>query len=154
MTVPDNYLVDHLFLLVGKNPLPVFVSAWIQAKPNGSIYLLHTTTTEEISTQIEKALTGKGGVREDLQVIHCKIDSVDLVKIANCVCSLVKEKQIPEAANIGLNYTGGTKPMAIHAMRPITDYFHEAYFYYLSHCAKVHITFGTGPAGHCERWAS
>lgn len=137
MTVPDDYLVEHLFLLVGKNPLPVFVSAWIQAKTGGHVYLLYTKATEKVSGAIKGALVGEDGVRKDLldQVFCKEIDSVDLVKIEDEIYSLVRGEKgnppIPKHANAGLNYTGGTKPMVVHAYQALASHFCDSRFFYL-----------------------
>jgi hypothetical protein len=37
--IPDSYKSDHLFLLVGTNPLPNFVAATLMLKPQGQLYL-------------------------------------------------------------------------------------------------------------------
>ena len=45
--IPDELRSDHLFLLVGKNPLPNLVAASLLAKPGATIWLLHSDDPEE-----------------------------------------------------------------------------------------------------------
>jgi hypothetical protein len=40
------YKTNYLFLLVGRNPLPNYVSALLLAKDEGTIVLLHTPGTD------------------------------------------------------------------------------------------------------------
>jgi len=41
--VPDDYRCDHLFLLIGTNPLPNLVAAELLLKERGQVYLVHSS---------------------------------------------------------------------------------------------------------------
>jgi hypothetical protein len=41
----EPYRTDHLFLIVGANPLPNFVAALLLSKKGGTIHLLHSKGT-------------------------------------------------------------------------------------------------------------
>ncbi len=41
----DKYKVDHLFLLIGENPLPNYVATRMLLKDGGTVYLVHSTDT-------------------------------------------------------------------------------------------------------------
>jgi len=100
-----NEKTDHLILLVGKNPLPNYVAAQLLLKKGGTLYLLHSDETRKVADRIEKAL--------NLNAKRDEIKEADAIDIAQKIESWVDK--IPHGESIGLNYTGGTKMMAVHA---------------------------------------
>jgi hypothetical protein len=56
MNIPENYKVDHLFLLVGENPLPNYVAARLLLNDKGTIYLVHTTGTVKQAERLRNIL--------------------------------------------------------------------------------------------------
>ncbi|PLZ35119.1 hypothetical protein CBP10_04245, partial [Fischerella thermalis WC558] len=54
----DKYKVDHLFLLIGENPLPNYVAAQILLKEDGTVYLVHSTDTTSKAACLQRNLKG------------------------------------------------------------------------------------------------
>lgn len=108
--IPEKYRTDHLILLVGSNPLPNWVAGRLLCKPEGTIHLVHSAATQKIAKeQLQKRLDKK----------RCKLYSLgnkqaDSKMIYDTVQAIL-EKVIPKDATVGLNYTGGTKTMSVHA---------------------------------------
>ena len=133
--IPDIYRSDHLFLLIGTNPLPNYVVARLLAKPNATVYLLHSDgaegspSTKGIAEQLEISLCSK---RTDVTVELRGISDSDNSKIENAVNRIAQQilNENPQAS-VGLNYTGGTKPMAIHSYRVLERRFSRVVSSYL-----------------------
>ncbi|MBD2150644.1 DUF1887 domain-containing protein [Pseudanabaena sp. FACHB-1277] len=113
MTNPelDKYKVDHLFLLIGENPLPNYVAAKTLLKSGGKPYLVYTEHTEGAANKLQEIL----GTTENERVPLERNESNGF-KIQELIKQKVREiqKQQP-SQSFGLNYTGGTKAMAVHA---------------------------------------
>jgi hypothetical protein len=114
----DKYKVDRLFLLIGENPLPNYVAAHLLLNKGGSVYLVHTTGTSEQAKQLAKIL------RSD-DSLNCS--STELVSLDNYeadsfqIQTRIRSKAKPLTGSLGLNYTGGTKAMAVHAYQAIQE---------------------------------
>lgn len=52
----DNFKVDHLFLLIGENPLPNYVAAKTLLKEAGKAYLVFTEHTEKPTERLMEEL--------------------------------------------------------------------------------------------------
>lgn len=119
----DKYKVDHLFLLVGENPLPNYIAAKMLLKEKegdkegGTVYLVHSTDTSGKADCLKRMLT------------PIKIETISLEKkeaAPHFIWSKIKNK-VEELAqkypshNFGLNYTGGTKAMSVHSYRGLFD---------------------------------
>lgn len=123
----NEYQTDHLFLLIGSNPLPNYVAAHLLLRPKGTIYLVHSGNKENGGTvgtyQIAKRLhdlllTKRSSDEMDLKSVELiPVDEADGHKIGKEIEKIVKT--IPGQLTIGLHYTGGTKTMAVHAYRTI-----------------------------------
>jgi len=114
----SQYQTDHLFLLVGTNPLPNYVAAMLLAKGDGKIYLLHTPTKKgtgvvasRLKTAIVRDLPGMIAERVILREIS-ESNRNDIVSKVNTLLNQMNR-------SVGLNYTGGMKPMALHVYRAI-----------------------------------
>jgi hypothetical protein len=125
-TIPNECKTDHLFLLVGANPLPNFVAASLLHNPRAMIYLLHTDTTLKVAENLNQRIRH---YFPQLQIILREIDSTDNEKIDKVIRPLLAT--IPERTSIGLHYTGGTKAMSVHAYRAIVEQRPDAVFTYL-----------------------
>jgi len=115
-SVPDEVRCDHLILLVGGNPLPNAVSGHLLVKPGGRITLIYSEGTLDVARRLADWL------RKRLQAV------IDPVNAQLCV-----QEQEPASIynhvrraldqhggdTVGLNYTGGTKAMAVHAYRAV-----------------------------------
>lgn len=121
-----DYQVDHLFLLIGENPLPNYVAARTLLKTDGTVYLIFTNQT--ISQK--KSLKGQDGLLH--WGIHCEeIDLADGESNAHQIREKIKNRVNTISGSVGLNYTGGTKAMAVHAYRAIQELKPDAIFSYL-----------------------
>ena len=134
MSIPDKYKVDRLFLLVGENPLPNYVAARTLLNDGGTVYLVFTNQT---ITQQEIL----GDCFEDLQLDNTKIDLGENESNAFQIRDRIqKEMKTLKGGTVGLNYTGGTKAMAVHAYRTIKELKPNAVFSYLdSRTLKMRI---------------
>ena len=115
----DDYRTKHLFLLIGSNPLPNLVAARLLAKPNATVWLLHSDgadgepSTGQAAVWLRNVLLRK---RLDLNEDDVKLEpmpSADDLEIYNRIHNLVRNLE----GDVGLNYTGGTKPMSVHTYR-------------------------------------
>ncbi len=124
-----KFQTENLFLLVGSNPLPDYVAARLLSQPGGNIFLLHSAGvhgTINIAERLEKALSSK---MPDVSIHLYEIDEADGNKISRKISEIFRE--VPMDRGIGLNYTGGTKSMAVHAYRAIESHAKDAVFSYL-----------------------
>ncbi|MEM9220468.1 MAG: DUF1887 domain-containing protein [Cyanobacteria bacterium P01_F01_bin.150] len=115
-----SHLVKNLLLLVGENPLPNYVAARLLLEKGGTPYLIHTVDTEREAFQLKEVLDDERGDTgfEPAQLKSLEQYESDAYRIQTEVGELVK--CLP-AGRIGLNYTGGTKPMAVHAYRGVLN---------------------------------
>ncbi|WP_414575003.1 Card1-like endonuclease domain-containing protein [Anabaena sp. CCY 9402-a] len=112
----DNYKVDHLFLLMGENSLPNYVTANLLLKKGGTPYLVHTTGTETQAKRLKNILNNKLIGLQSAQLISLGKYESDAYHIQDEICRKI---QGLKNGKIGLNYTGGTKAMAVHAYRAV-----------------------------------
>jgi Domain of unknown function (DUF1887) len=112
----DNYKVDHLFLLIGENPLPNYVTANLLLKKGGTPYLVHTTATEPQAKRLKNILDSQLIGLQPAQLISLGEYESDAYHIQDKICRKI---QSLKNGKIGLNYTGGTKAMAVHAYRGV-----------------------------------
>jgi hypothetical protein len=114
----DDYKVDHLFLLVGENPLPNYVAAKTLLTEGGKPYLVFTEHTQKPAERLQEAL-GLG----DNEMVPLDNNESNPCEIKEKIRAKVKEIQDnPDNAKkkqFGLNYTGGTKAMAVHAYQAL-----------------------------------
>jgi len=99
----------HLLLLVGSNPLPNFLTALI-LKPE-SVCLFYTPETAPVKNRLKEAFRKRdNGWKINEKPIK---DATDPLSI---------RESFPEISNEShLHYTGGTKPMAAHALMAFHD---------------------------------
>jgi hypothetical protein len=123
------YRAEVLFLLVGGNPLPNYVSAQLMAKPDADIHLLATPGTSGIAGRLKTKLQQ---VMDKAHIHHHTIPEVGGFEIENALMKILeKEKESIRGRRIGLNYTGGTKDMAVHVYDRIQDEYPKGVFSYL-----------------------
>jgi hypothetical protein len=120
--------VDHLFLLVGQNPLPNYVAARTLLTEGGTVYLVFTKQTDDQKNNLK----GQDGL---LRLgIRCEeVDLDDDESNGFIIRDKIKNRvnSITDGGTVGLNYTGGTKAMAVHAYRAIQEAKPDAIFSYL-----------------------
>jgi hypothetical protein len=136
MALPAQFRSNVVILLIGGNPLPVYVSACLLAGEGvESIYLVHSEknanyqSTEPFAKFIKRVLLKNYAHLRDDQIILNGIHANDGSTINTQIKKLLD--RIPENSRIGFNYTGGTKPMAIHAYQTVKSKFEHAIFSYL-----------------------
>jgi hypothetical protein len=117
----ERFRTKNLFLLMGTNPLPNYVAAKLLSIPEGCVYFVYTKETNNITDKLIKLL-------ELNEKQFCKVptEDTDAYNVFSQVFSYSNGKK-----DIGLNYTGGTKIMSVHAYRAIEKTCPEAVFSYL-----------------------
>lgn len=111
--IPENKKVEHLILLVGGNPLPNAVAGRLLVRPGGRITLVHSADTYSIAERLKKWFE-RMPHRIPTQLSQTSESIAG--EIAATASGLVKEGE-----QIGLNYTGGTKAMAVHSHHILYD---------------------------------
>jgi hypothetical protein len=116
----DDWRTQHLFILVGGNPLPNLIAGKLLLKKGGVLHLVHSSDTADVAKRIaahfERCLT------------HELKDPADGAEIRDVV---TKAAQGCQDGTIGLHYTGGTKAMAVNAHYAITKACPKAVLTYL-----------------------
>jgi hypothetical protein len=109
--IPDELRSQHLFLLVGTNPLPDWVAARLLLRNGGQLYLVHSGKTSEVAKRLaEFALKNKFP-----QPVYVPVrDEHDAAAVSQAVDNQLASIK---SDSIGLNYTGGTKVMAVHSYK-------------------------------------
>jgi hypothetical protein len=115
----STFQVNHLFLLVGGNPLPSAVAAKLLLAPQGKITLIHSRGTFDVACRLKTWLVAQsmGTVVELKQVEESSPASI-FSDVQKCLNEIQPEK-------VGLNYTGGTKAMSVHAYRAVEHWARE-----------------------------
>ncbi|MBO0348515.1 DUF1887 family protein [Phormidium pseudopriestleyi FRX01] len=130
MTTLDSYKVEHLFLLVGENPLPNYIAARTLLEDGGTVYLVfteHTIKQEECLVECLK----KGGTNPIQEQQLEPVDLEDRESDSDFIRKTIQQIIKPLTGKIGLHYTGGTKAMAVHAYRAVQENKPDAVFSYL-----------------------
>jgi hypothetical protein len=123
-----SYQTDHLFLLVGGNPLPNLVSALRLLKSGGTTYLIHTQQTKPQAERLANAIKLSSPDLQPAKTIDLGINQAEAAVITQEIHKVAQNLQ----GTVGLNYTGGTKAMSVHAYRAIAQlYPDKAIFSYL-----------------------
>ncbi|MGC8779537.1 MAG: hypothetical protein ACP5UQ_01590 [Anaerolineae bacterium] len=138
------YQTDVLFLLIGSNPLPNHVAARLLAKEQGTVVLLHSKSTTEVAKRLANRLQAE---RSNLTFQYYTVSEADgpaiAVQVENAARSF--ERSYPRKT-VGLNYTGGTKPMVAYSHRVLSQMFPGAVFSYLdARTLNMVIDPGGGP---------
>lgn len=112
----DKYKVDHLFLLIGENPLPNYVAAKLLLKEGGKPYLVFSEYTEKPAERLKEILD-----LSDNEMVPLNNNESNAYEIKKRIREKIKEikKYFPDKNSFGLNYTGGTKAMAAHAYQAL-----------------------------------
>lgn len=133
--------VKHLLLLVGGNPLPLAVAGRSLIASGGSVFLLHSKDTAPSAERLRDFLIrGPGDRAENASLVFSAPDVVQMKQILPWDPRSIHQgvREILNgfsAGSVGLNYTGGTKAMAVHAYQAVHDWARkkgvEAVFSYL-----------------------
>lgn len=112
----DCHKVDHLFLLIGENPLPNYVAAKLLLAKGGTPHFIYTTNTEETAKRLAKILQTEPIGLKPAKMRSLEDGESDAFRIQEVV---QQELDTITGGKIGINYTGGTKTMAVHAYRTL-----------------------------------
>lgn len=126
MMAITNYQVDHLFLLTGQNPLPNAVAALTLLRSQGVIYLVHTTFTAQQAQRLRELFTSYDHIAA-IAMVDLGQDQAEASVIYQAIANIAQDLK----GKVGMNYTGGTKSMAVHAYRIIAQLYPQAVFSYL-----------------------
>lgn len=112
--IPDHLRCSHLFVLMGLNPVPVWVAARLLLHQGGQLYLVHTPERRfrAVAEEVSKRWLATGG-RQPVYVPIPPFDSREIVHL------LTEQLKTISEGMVGFNYTGGTKVMAIHAYQAL-----------------------------------
>lgn len=112
----DKYKVDHLFLLIGENPLPNYVAAMLLLNKGGTPYLVCTSGTEKSAEGLQTILSKELIGLQPAIVVPLKENESDAFQIQEAIGEKLEEIKNQK---IGLHYTGGTKAMSVHSYRKL-----------------------------------
>ncbi|MBD1930135.1 DUF1887 family protein [Trichocoleus sp. FACHB-90] len=125
----DKHKVDHLFLLIGENPLPNYVAARLLLNKGGTPYLVYTTGTKDTAERLQTILSNEPIGLKTAQLVPLNDYESDAYHIKEAIRPKLEAIKV---GKIGLNYTGGTKAMAVHAYRAVFSKEHpDTVFSYL-----------------------
>jgi hypothetical protein len=133
---------DHLFLLMGGNPLPNAVAALTLLQPGGTPHIIHTRQTQTQAQNLMALLTTTFGYQPTPL-----IDLDQAQAEAAIIRQQVQARATSLRGTVGMNYTGGTKPMSVHAYRALAEVCPQATFSYLdSNTSKITLDQDHGPS--------
>lgn len=120
----EYHQVDHLFLLIGENPLPNYVAAKTLLKEGGKPCLVYTQYTQYAAKKLQEILRIDENDKVELynhetnafEIKKAIKDKVEEIQKQN-----IQQKKVPSEIRFGLNYTGGTKAMAVHAYQTLLE---------------------------------
>jgi hypothetical protein len=115
--IQDGLRSDHLILLVGTNPLPNWVAAKLLLKSGGRVHLFRTDGVRAQSSRLERVLKD----RENISVSVYQTVEADEQTIYNDIERQAEILLKTSTGKIGLDYTGGTKMMSVHAHRAMRE---------------------------------
>lgn len=125
----DKHKVDHLFLLIGENPLPNYVAARLLLNKGGTPYLVYTTGTKDTAKRLQTILSNESIGLKTAQLVPLNDYESDAYHIKEAIRPKLEAIKV---GKLGLNYTGGTKAMAVHAYRAVFSKEHpDTVFSYL-----------------------
>jgi hypothetical protein len=112
----------HLFLLVGNNPLPNFVAASMLSQNQGHIHLIYTESTLQYALNLKNLFVDKlNCIPANINLIRL-ISPTDQFGIHQCLQDYISHEVSLSTGSIGLNYTGGMKPMSVHVYEYLKDW--------------------------------
>lgn len=122
MELCETHKTDHLFLLVGNNPLPNLVVGSLLLKSEGFLHLIHTDNTFQYANNIKILISQ----RLNFPISHIKLISLhlatDQAAIFQDLQTYFNSEPSLKTGSIGLNYTGGMKPMSVHIFEFLKEY--------------------------------
>ncbi len=123
-----------LVLLAGTNPLPNYVTAIHCYEDVKKIWLLYSEENREIGQSSTRDIAFN--IANELKKSLCS-DKVDFLSLKDISSAIEIERELKKYKNkfknsqIHVNYTGGTKVMAVYVHRFFSNYFDSVTFSYL-----------------------
>src|SRR5947209_7954632 len=135
-----DYQVNHLLLLVGSNPVPNAVAGKLLTAPGGTITLIHSANGLDLAQRLKSWFVNAG--YSDKNVGFAQVEESNATLVYERVHEVLEQREndfsntnTARMARVGLNYTGGTKVMSVHAYRALENWAksrdREAIFSYL-----------------------
>jgi hypothetical protein len=121
------YKADRLFLLLGENPLPNCVAAMSLLRDGGCVYLVHTNFTKSQAENLGALLIKDVPNINNVYLLSLGDNQSDGYHIRTSIQAVANELK----GRLGMNYTGGTKVMSVHAYRVLSEIQSDAVFSYL-----------------------
>lgn len=118
--------VCHLLMLVGGNPLPNAVAGKLLVAPGGTITLVHSggaAGTGKVAQRLKQWLEEQA--RKEQTSVKVELKEVSESNPSTIVQGVKERLEAVNAPSVGLNYTGGTKAMAVHAYRTVEQWAKE-----------------------------
>ncbi|MDM3848665.1 MAG: DUF1887 domain-containing protein [Aphanizomenon gracile PMC627.10] len=120
----ENHQVDYLFLLIGENPLPNYVAAETLLREGGKPCLVYTEHTKDAARILQKILNLDEN--DKLPLGRHESNAFEIRKAIKNKVEEIKDENIkagkdPSKICFALNYTGGTKAMAVHAYQAFLE---------------------------------
>lgn len=146
-----NYQSEILFLLIGENPLPNYVAAKLLSKTSNNqddknpiLVLIHSVQTVPYMKNLQNVLGEK-----NFQYFPLLVEPTDYFNIEEKITEQLKN--VASHISIGLNYTGGTKAMAVHSYQAIKKLRQNGKFSYLDATTKF-MRFDETKPGEGQNW--
>ncbi len=135
-----DYQVDHLLLLVGSNPVPNAVAGKLLTRPGGTITIIHSADGLDLAQRLKSWFVNAG--HSDKNIGFTQVEESNATLVNERVHEVLEQRENDfsnankaRMARVGLNYTGGTKVMSVHAYRALENWAksrdREAIFSYL-----------------------
>jgi hypothetical protein len=116
----DKHKVDHLFLLIGENPLPNYVAAKTLLVEGGKPYLVFTEHTQKPAERLKDVLDLDLSDKQMWSLDNNESNAAEIKKKIREIVEIIQEDlDNVQKKKFGLNYTGGTKAMAVHAYQAL-----------------------------------
>jgi hypothetical protein len=113
----ESLRVQHLILLVGSNPLPNAVAGKLLVEAEGIITLVHSSDSFSVALRLKEWLE-----REHQKKEMVKLKEIEESEPSSIYQGVRKCLEEVQGRSIGLNYTGGTKMMSVHAYRAVEQW--------------------------------
>ncbi|MCS6806451.1 MAG: hypothetical protein NZ823_15075, partial [Blastocatellia bacterium] len=113
-------------MLVGGNPLPNTVAGKLLVAPGGTITLVHSggaAGTADVAQRLKQWLEEKA--KEEQTSVKVELREVSESNPSSIVQGVKERLEAINAQSVGLNYTGGTKAMSVHAYRAVEQWAKE-----------------------------
>jgi hypothetical protein len=110
--IPDDWKTDNLIVLVGGNSLPNYVAGKALLRKDGLLHLIHSVATQDVA----KRIGDQFGVEGEKWHGHTLGDPASRTDVEDALHNALKQCS---GKSVGLNYTGGTKAMSVHAFEGI-----------------------------------